>query len=68
MLTVSRILGSAVALSQLLLSGKHGEEGMEVLKQAGLPGLYCITEDRLTSKENLVLEGIQNVEPVKARL
>lgn len=55
-------------MSELMLSHKQGEAGLKVLKRKGLPETYFITQERLESKENLVLEGIEQDQEVKARL
>lgn len=67
----SRIFGTAVALSELILSGKRDREGREVLKKAGLPELYIATPERLRSTENRCLDGVIQPSPqaaVKAKL
>jgi hypothetical protein len=67
----SRILGSSVALSQLMLSGKGLNNGHEVLLAAGLPELYVPTLERISRKENSVLDGLIRPSPgkdVKAKL
>lgn len=51
-----------------MLSGDEGQAGFEMMKSANLPENYLITENRLRSKDNEVLAGIEQGQAVKARL
>jgi hypothetical protein len=51
-----------------MLSGEGGAAGLQVLRRANLPEAYLITDARLQSKDNEVLEGIEQTQAAKAHL
>jgi len=53
-----RIFGSVLALTEMLLSDKEGDEARKVLLDSGLPEPFLFTKERFDSGMNTIMQSL----------